>query len=94
LLPAPSVVNFLGFAGIMRSTILAALAPHRLALAPASGSPLSFTALGLSPTQQSMAAAAAAAAGYDDVAVAAAAAGYDEESLGMMRKTASLQVCC
>jgi hypothetical protein len=75
----------------MRSTILAALAPHRLALAPASGSPLSFT-LGLSPTQQSMAAAAAAAAGYDDVAVAAAAAGYDEESLGMMRKTASLQV--
>jgi hypothetical protein len=40
------------------------------------------------------AAAAAAAAGYDDVAVAAAAAaGYDEESLGMMRKTASLQVC-
>jgi hypothetical protein len=41
-----------------------------------------------------MAAAAAAAAGYDDVAVAAAAAGYDEESLGMMRKTASLQVCC
>jgi hypothetical protein len=41
-----------------------------------------------------MAAAAAAAAGYDDVAVAAAAAGYDEESLGMMRKTASLQVRC
>jgi hypothetical protein len=78
--------------GIMRSTILAALAPHRLALAPASGSPLSFT-LGLSPTQQSIAAAAAAAAGYDDdVVAAAAAAGYDEESLGMMRKTASLQV--
>ncbi|KAF6263760.1 histidine phosphatase superfamily-domain-containing protein [Scenedesmus sp. NREL 46B-D3] len=77
-------------AGILRSTILAALAPHRLALAPPSGSPLSFT-LGLSPRQQSMAAAAAAAAGYDDVAVAAAAAGYDEESLGMMRKTASLQ---
>jgi hypothetical protein len=28
------------------------------------------------------------------VVVAAAAAGYDEESLGMMRKTASLQASC
>jgi len=87
-------------AGILRSTILSALAPHRLALGPGSVSLSSLSSL--SPmTQQSIAAAQAAVAAAADsaaaageqltpAAAAAIVAGYDE--VPFMAKTASMQV--
>lgn len=88
-------------AGILRSTILSALAPHRLALGPG---PVSLSLSSLSPlTQQSIAAVAAAQAAVAAAADSAAAAGeqltpaaaaaivagYDE--VPFMAKTASMQ---
>jgi hypothetical protein len=71
-------------AGIMRSTILAALAPHRLALAPPTSSPLAALQSLALAGQADGAAAGGAVAG-------SGAGGYDSELIGLS-KSASLQV--